>query len=370
MKNGAFLRGGPWKVSPFFYWQGFCSYKVRECHWVDGGKVEAFPVIIGRNHRMREVFSLIDRVACTDSTVLIFGESGTGKELVARAIHYRSPRRDKPLVAINCGALPEELLESELFGHVKGAFTGALRDKKGRFEAADGGTVFLDEVSEMSPALQVKLLRVLQEREFERVGDVRTIKVDIRIIAATNRDLEALVKEGKFREDLYWRLNVIPICLPPLRDRRDDIPLLLSYFLRVFNQKRGGRLEGFSPEAMELLMAYPWPGNVRELENLVERLVVLKGEGIVTPQDLPEKIRGERTSRTSFSLPEEGMDLSSAVNNLERQLILEALKKSGGVKSKAAKMLGIKRTTLIEKIKRNGLEQLLSKTADGGVPFA
>lgn len=321
--------------------------------------MDSFPVIVGKNRRMRETFSLIERVARTDSTVLILGESGTGKELVARAIHCRSARREGPFIAINCGALPEELLESELFGYVKGAFTGALRDKKGRFEMADGGTVFLDEVSEMSPALQVKLLRVLQQREFERVGDVKTIKVDIRIIAATNRDLEAMVREGRFREDLYWRLNVIPIHLPPLRERKDDIPLLLSYFLRIFNEKRGGRIEGFSPEAMDLLISYCWPGNVRELENLVERLVVLKGEGVVTPQDLPEKIRGEGPKVDLWPL-DDGLDLSTAVNNLERQLILEALKRAGGVKSRAARILGIKRTTLIEKMKRNGLADYLS----------
>ncbi len=328
-----------------------------------------FPVIVGKNQRMREVFSLIDKVAGTDSTVLIHGESGTGKELVARAIHYRSQRRDKPLVTINCGAIPEELLESELFGYVKGAFTGAVRDKKGRFEVANGGTVFLDEVSEMSPALQVKLLRVLQEREFERVGDVKTIRVDIRVIAATNQDLEELVRRGRFREDLYYRLNVIPIYLPPLRERRDDIPLLLSYFLRVFNEKRGGHLEGFSPEALALLVDYDWPGNVRELENLVERLVVLKGEGVVRPEDLPEKVRGRR-SFSSIPSPERGWDLSTAVSTFERQLILEALRRANGVKSKAAKLLGIKRTTLLDKIKRNGLEEFLSKPSGGGVPFA
>jgi len=328
-----------------------------------------FPVIVGKNQRMREIFSLIDKVAGTDSTVLIHGESGTGKELVARAIHYRSQRRDKPLVTINCGAIPEELLESELFGYVKGAFTGAVRDKKGRFEVANGGTVFLDEVSEMSPALQVKLLRVLQEREFERVGDVKTIRVDIRVIAATNQDLEELVRRGRFREDLYYRLNVIPIYLPPLRERRDDIPLLLSYFLRVFNEKRGGHLEGFSPEALALLVDYDWPGNVRELENLVERLVVLKGEGVVRPEDLPEKVRGGR-SLSSIPSPERGWDLSTAVSTFERQLILEALRRANGVKSKAAKLLGIKRTTLLDKIKRNGLEEFLSKPSGGGVPFA
>ena len=314
------------------------------------------PVIIGRSAKIREVLALIDKVAKTDSTVLITGESGTGKELVARAIHYKSRRKDKPLVTINCGAIPHELLESELFGYVKGAFTGAVRDKKGRLQAAEGGTVFLDEISEMSPALQVKLLRVLQEREFEPVGSIKPVKVDIRVIAATNKDLEELVSKGRFRADLFWRLNVVPIYLPPLRERKEDIELLLEHFLKVYNERYGGNIEGFSPEAMQLLLDYPWPGNIRELENLVQRLVVLKGEGVVEPGDLPEKFRNNHRSYKLPSLEElRELDLNAAVSTLERYLITEALRRANGVKSKAAKLLGIKRTTLIHKMKKNGL---------------
>ncbi len=315
------------------------------------------PVIIGRSAKIREVLALIDKVARTDSTVLITGESGTGKELVARAIHYKSRRKDKPLVTINCGAIPHELLESELFGYVKGAFTGAVRDKKGRLQAAEGGTVFLDEISEMSPALQVKLLRVLQEREFEPVGSIKPVKVDIRVIAATNKDLEELVSKGRFRADLFWRLNVVPIYLPPLRERKEDIELLLEHFLKIYNERYGGNIEGFSPESMQLLLDYPWPGNIRELENLVQRLVVLKGEGVVEPGDLPEKFRNNHRSYKLPSLEElRELDLNAAVSTLERYLITEALRRANGVKSKAAKLLGIKRTTLIHKMKKNGLE--------------
>lgn len=315
------------------------------------------PVIIGRSAKIREVLALIDKVAKTDSTVLITGESGTGKELVARAIHYKSQRKDKPLVTINCGAIPHELLESELFGYVKGAFTGAVRDKKGRLQAAEGGTVFLDEISEMSPALQVKLLRVLQEREFEPVGSIKPVKVDIRVIAATNKDLEELVSKGRFRADLFWRLNVVPIYLPPLRERKEDIELLLEHFLKIYNERYGGNIEGFSPESMQLLLDYPWPGNIRELENLVQRLVVLKGEGVVEPSDLPEKFRNNHRSYKLPSLEElKELDLNAAVSTLERYLITEALRRANGVKSKAAKLLGIKRTTLLHKMKKNGLE--------------
>ena len=313
------------------------------------------PVLIGESPKIREVLSLIDRVAKTDSTVLITGESGTGKELVARTLHFKSPRAKGPFVAINCGAIPHELLESELFGYVKGAFTGAVRDKKGRLEVANGGTVFLDEISEMSPALQVKLLRVLQEREFEPIGSTRSIKVDIRVVAATNKNLEELVKKGRFRHDLYWRLNVVPIHLPPLRERKEDIPLLISHFLQIYNDRYNGKVSGFSKSAMELLLNYDWPGNIRELENLVQRLVVLKGEGIILPEDLPEKIRGNGHLHSSLRLDGERLNLNEAVTNLERYLITEALRRANGVKSKAAKLLGIKRTTLLHKMKKNGI---------------
>lgn len=314
------------------------------------------PTIIGKSPKILEVLDLIDRVAQTDSTVLITGESGTGKELVARALHYKSPRRDRPLVAINCGAIPHELLESELFGYVRGAFTGAVRDKKGRLQLADGGTVFLDEISEMSPSLQVKLLRVLQEREFEPVGSVKPVKVDIRIVAATNKDLEQLVEKGRFRADLFWRLNVVPIYIPPLRERKEDIELLLAHFLQVYNARYGKALEGFSPRALEVLREYPWPGNVRELENLVQRLVVLKGSGVVEPEDLPEKFRNGHRKADFPLLPLESLDLNAAVSALERYLITTALKRANGVKSKAAELLGIKRTTLLHKMKKNGIE--------------
>jgi len=332
--------------------------------------MEGLPVIVGQSEAMRELFDLIEKVSRTDSTVLISGESGTGKELVARAIHYKSPRRSRPLVAVNCAALPEELLESELFGHVRGAFTGAVRDRRGRFELADRGTIFLDEVSEMSPALQVKLLRVLQEREFERVGDTRTVRVDIRVIAATNQDLEELVRQGRFREDLYYRLNVIPIHIPPLRERKSDIPLLLLHFLKAFNALRGGRVEGFSPEAMNLLMEYDWPGNVRELENLVERLVVLKGEGMVRPEDLPEKIREGELIPSQRGGEKGTLNLSRAVSEFEKRLIIDALRKANGVKSEAARLLGIKRTTLLEKMKRQKIEYPISEAYPSTSPSA
>lgn len=326
--------------------------------WVFDSPLEGSPLIppiIGQSPQIREVLSLVERVARTDSTVLITGESGTGKELIARAIHFKSPRASKPLVVINCGAIPHELLESELFGYVRGAFTGAVRDKKGRLEVAHGGTVFLDEVSEMAPALQVKLLRVLQEKEFEPVGSVKTVKVDIRIIAATNKDLEKLVEKGRFREDLYWRLNVVPIHLPPLRERKEDLLPLLEHFLRLYNDKYQGAVEAFSPDALELLYRYDWPGNVRELENLVQRLVILKGEGVIGPEDLPEKIRRNHRGKTSLEVLGEG-SLHETLNSIERELILEALRKANGVKKKAAELLGIKRTTLLHKLKKNGLQ--------------
>jgi len=313
------------------------------------------PILIGESLKIREVLSLIERVAKTDSTVLITGESGTGKELVARILHLKSPRAQGPFVAINCGAIPHELLESELFGYVKGAFTGALRDKKGRLEVANGGTVLLDEISEMSPALQVKLLRVLQEREFEPIGSTRSVKVDIRVVAATNKNLEELVKKGRFRHDLYWRLNVVPIHLPPLRERKEDIPLLISHFLEIYNDRYKGKVTGFSESAMELLLNYDWPGNIRELENLVQRLVVLKGEGIILPEDLPEKIRENGHLHSFLRLEGEKLNLNEAVTNLERYLITEALRRAKGVKSRAAKLLGIKRTTLLHKMKKNGI---------------
>ena len=316
-----------------------------------------FDNIIGDHENMQEVFRLVEKIANTDSTILIYGESGTGKELIARAIHFNSDRRERPLIPVNCGAIPEELLESELFGHEQGAFTGATRTRIGRFELGNGGTIFLDEIGDMSPALQVKILRVLQEHEFERVGGMKTIKVDIRVIAATNKDLEKNVAEGKFREDLFYRLNVIPIQLPHLRERRSDVPLLVNHFVHMYNEKNRHDITGISPEAMELLVNYDWPGNVRELENMIERIVILKGEGVVEPSDLPEKIvaSNSRSLHSRIRIPENGISFNTAVTEFERELILQALNRTNWVKNKAAKLLNLNRTTLVEKMKKINL---------------
>jgi DNA-binding NtrC family response regulator len=317
-----------------------------------------FENIIGTSIAMQQVFDMIAKVADAESTVLILGESGTGKELAARAIHFSSHRSEKPFIPVNCGAIPESLLESELFGHERGAFTGAVRTRMGRFELAHGGTIFLDEVGDMSPALQVKLLRVLQEQVFERVGGTKSVRVDVRILAATNRDLEEAIAKSEFREDLYYRLSVIPLTLPPLRERQDDIPLLLQHFMDQFNRLRNRKLRGFAPPALHMLVNYHWPGNVRELENLVDRLVVLKGQDVVAPEDLPEKMRAALPSIASVAamdLPEQGFCLDVAVREFERDLLTRALQKASGVKNRAAQILGIKRTTLIEKLKRHAL---------------
>jgi len=320
-----------------------------------------FENIIGTSDKMQKVFSLIDKVASTDSTVLVLGESGTGKELVARALHYNSPRAQNPFVPVNCGAIPEELLESELFGHEKGAFTGAFRARIGRFELAHTGSIFLDEVSEMSPNLQVKLLRVIQEREFERVGGIKSIRTDLRIIAATNRNLEEEVEQGRFREDLYYRLNVIPLDLPPLRERDEDVPLLVKHFLAKYGEDKNPALKGFGKKAMGLLMQYKWPGNVRELENLVERMLVLCDGTEVELEDLPEKILAGCAQASSslpcIDLPESGIDLSTAVSEFEKNIIIQALNRSNWVKNRAAKLLNVNRTTLVEKIKKQKLQK-------------
>ncbi len=320
-----------------------------------------FDNIVGTSDRMLRVFELIEKVANTDATILVLGESGTGKELVARAIHYNSSRAEKPFVPVNCGAIPEELLESELFGHEKGAFTGAFRMRMGRFELAQGGSIFLDEISEMSPNLQVKLLRVLQEKEFERVGGVKSIKADVRIIAATNRDLDMEVKEGRFREDLYYRLNVIPINLPPLRERKEDIPLLAKYFIEKYSVQKSGKIREFSRNAMNVLLRYRWPGNVRELENLVERMAVLCDKPVIEVEDLPSKILSGSVHVSSIiphiELPDEGIDLSSTVSEFEKSIIIQALNRSNWVKNRAAKLLRLNRTTLVEKIKKQKLQK-------------
>ncbi len=319
-----------------------------------------FTNLIGDSDEMQQVFQLIEKIASTNSTVLICGESGTGKELVARAIHYNSDRRDQPMVPVNCGAIPEDLLESELFGYEKGAFTGAMKTRIGRFELAHGGTIFLDEIGDMSPALQVKILRILQEHEFERLGGIKSIKVDIRVIAATHRDLEQAVKKGTFREDLYYRLNVIPLVIPPLRARKYDIPLLAHHFIEKFNVEKKRSIKGISPEAMNCFTQYNWPGNVRELENLIERLVILKETGTIEREDLPEKIFGNASSGgllTAPEIPEDGISLTTAVSEFEKELIIRALKKSNWVKNRAAKLLQLKRTTLVEKMKKINLSR-------------
>ena len=328
--------------------------------------------MIGNSPALLEVYKILEKVAPTDSTVLITGESGTGKELLVRALHKNSKRREKPFVPINCGAIPRELLESELFGHEKGAFTHAIRSRPGRFELADGGTIFLDEIGEMDLSLQVKILRALQEKEIERVGGTQTKKVDVRVVAATNRDLEVEVAEGRFREDLFYRLNVIPMQLPPLRERGEDILILAEYFLRNFCFEKDRPHMQVSPSAKAMLVSYSWPGNVRELENFMERLSILCEGQKVEPLDLPEKIQRaagmpqpERVQlivqSAGFAWPElqdmrdKGQGLKEFLDEIEERLLTEALREAGGVKNQAAEILGIKRTTLIEKLKKRNL---------------
>jgi len=353
--------------------------------------------IIGQSTTLKEVFRILTKVAPTESTVLVTGESGTGKELLVRALHENSLRHDKPFVPINCGAIPKDLLESELFGHEKGAFTHAIKTRPGRFEMADGGTIFLDEIGDMDVTLQVKILRVLQEKEIERVGGSGAKKVDVRIVAATNRDLELEVAIGRFREDLYYRLNVIPLHLPPLRERGADIMLLVYHFLGSFCQKRGRKPFTISPEAKKALIAYSWPGNVRELENFMERVSILCEGPVVGVADLPQKILDavgdivnlpevaepvkapepavsalahaaasavEESGGPRFGfiwptldvLDQKGMDLKVFLDTVEERLLAEALQRADGVKNQAAEILGIKRTTLIEKLKKRNME--------------
>jgi len=313
-----------------------------------------FAGIVGRSRAMRELFQLLETVSPSFSTILITGETGTGKEVVARAIHHSSPRRAHRFVALNCSAIPETLLEAELFGHVRGAFTGAVGTRQGRIEQAHKGTLFLDEVGTMSTALQMKLLRAVQEREFERVGDNQTIKVDVRFIGATNSDLAKMVADGTFREDLFYRLNVIPIQLPPLRERRDDIPLLVTHFLEKFSPDTVMRV---SQPAMRALMAFSWPGNVRQLENALERAVALSaGRNEIDITDLPQEIQAlpQTAAMPSVDFPEGGLDLPAYLSSIERDLIRRSLERTGGNRNKAAELLRIKRTTLVEKLKRLG----------------
>lgn len=350
----------------------------QEAHSQDEGKsrpVELFRSLSGSSRATRQVNRMIEQVADSDATVLILGESGTGKEVVARKLHFHSFRRGKPFVPVNCGAIPRDLLESELFGHEKGAFTGAISARQGRFEMAEDGTLFLDEIGDMSMPMQVKLLRVLQERNFERVGSNKTIKCNVRIIAATHRDLEKAIKDGHFREDLYYRLNVFPIDMPPLRERVEDIPVLVNDLIhRIEHEKRGSvRL---TPAAVAALSHYSWPGNVRELANLMERLAILHPYGVVDVTDLPEKFRPAVNLMDTIQLPEvtiqgdepdstinaprlpsKGLDLKAHLNTLEQSLIQQALDESDGVVAHAAKRLHMRRTTLVEKLRKYGLQR-------------
>ena len=333
--------------------------------------------VIGESPQIREVFDIVGRAAGSQSTVMIYGESGTGKELIARALHLNSPRKSKPFIAVNCAAIPHDLLESELFGYEKGAFTGAVNARMGRVELANQGTIFFDEIGDMPPALQVKLLRVLAEREIDRIGSVKSTPVDIRVITATHRNLETAIEEGRFREDLYYRLNIIPLTLPPLRDRKTDIPLLVNYFLKQFNNGTGSS-KTISDEAINVLVNYSWPGNIRELANFVERMVVLSIGSTITPRDLPDKVLGEvprekwaplandsesegnpaqilqQSLKQSFhvGIPDEGINLKKLVEGFEKELLIEALEKTGWVKNKAATLLSLNRTTLVEKLKK------------------
>ena len=307
------------------------------------GTTHQFANIVGRSDKMLAVFKLIEQIARTDSTVLITGESGTGKEWVARAIHFYSLRRDRPFVPLNCGALPDTLLESELFGHMKGAFTGANLNKKGLIESAEKGTLFLDEIGEMNPLMQVKLLRVLQERKFRRLGGVEELETSMRVIAATNQDLPKMVADGRFREDLFYRINVIPIHLPPLRDRGEDVPLLAEYFLTKYREQMGKDIRGIAQESVDLLDAYEWPGNIRELENVIERAVALEKTQVILPESLPDHLvrRVPRGPAAAGVLPESGFNLEAHVEGLEKEYITQALSRAGGVQVRAAELLGM-----------------------------
>ncbi|MFA6169845.1 MAG: sigma-54 dependent transcriptional regulator [Candidatus Margulisiibacteriota bacterium] len=312
------------------------------------GKDHQFEKIVGSSEKIKEIFGVIEDVAQSNATIIITGESGTGKELVARAIHNRSPRKDKLFVAVNCAAIPENLLESELFGHEAGSFTGAAERQLGKFEIANGGTIFLDEIGSLPLAMQAKLLRAIQEKEIERVGGQKPIPVDVRLISATNSDLREEIKNRKFREDLYYRLNVIPIHLPPLREREEDIPLLANHFLAKYNREFGKKIRGIKKEVFPFLINYDWPGNVRELENLIERLVVLTKEGYIEAKKLPHEIKGEEGCETGYN----ETTLSRAVKKFEIDFIKQALEKTGGKKGQAAKILGIHRNTLLNITKK------------------
>jgi nitrogen regulation protein NR(I) len=331
--------------------------------------------IIGSSHGTTELYAILERVADTPTTVLITGESGTGKELVARALHEHSSRRDKPFIKVNCAAIPKELIESELFGYERGAFTGAVASKPGRFELANGGTLFLDEIGEIPVEMQVKLLRVLQESEFERVGGIKTIRVDVRLVAATNRDLKKLIANGTFREDLFYRLNVVPIRLPPLRERAGDIPLLVEHFLTKFNERLRKKVEGVEPDATEVLVQYPWPGNIRELENVIERAVLFCDTTRLHAADLPPDVRGI-PAIANVPLPEADLQaalagegglkehVKVAMSRLERELVSRALQQTGGNVTHAARLLKISRKGLQLKMKELGLREGSSEKSE------
>jgi two-component system response regulator HydG len=308
-----------------------------------------FSNIIGKSPKMVELFETLSLVAPTEATVLLLGESGTGKEIIANAIHQNSPRREKPYVKVNCAALPETLLESELFGHEKGAFTGAIDKKKGRFERAEGGTIFLDEIGEMSLPTQTKILRVLQEREFEAVGGTKTVRVDVRIIAATNKNLEKEVQQGRFREDLYYRINVVPVTVPPLRERKEDIPLLAEHFLRIYSEKNRRAIRGFEQGVMQAFIHYSWPGNVREIENILERMVIMSKGDTLTLADLPPVLAGLLQEEKSTPSP-------TSLKDVERETIVKTLRQTGGNRTRTAAILGITRKTLQNKIKEYGID--------------
>lgn len=330
-------------------------------------KRHSFHKLIGESQPMQELYGMIEKVSDSHTTILLDGESGTGKELVAKAIHHYSRRNTNNFVPVNCGAIPKDLLESELFGHEKGAFTGAVTTRIGRFELADRGTILLDEIGELHPSLQVKLLRVLQEKEFERVGGTKTIKVDVRILAATNKNLEKMAREGDFREDLFYRLNVIPLHLPPLREKKEDIPILIEHFMESFCKRKGIKKLKIEPKALDCILNYNWPGNVRELEALVERLVVLTDGGEVKVKDLPNRFSSKvpkdgdiknlsKDVSSLIKLQPEGLDLNEMLESIEKSLIMQAMELTGGVKSKAASLLGLNRTTFLEKLKKKGFD--------------
>jgi transcriptional regulator with GAF, ATPase, and Fis domain len=322
-------------------------------------KKQIFDNIIGQSDPMKQIFSTVKKVANSDTTIMISGETGTGKGLIARAIHESSDRSKHSFIQINCGAISEGLLESELFGHVKGAFTGAIANKPGKFELAQGGSIFLDEIGDMTTDLQVKVLRVLEENEFEPVGGNKTIKANVRVIAATHRDLEEEVQKGTFREDLFYRLYVIPIALPPLKEKKSDIPLLVSHFVKLFCKEKKKEIIKVSDEALKIFLDYFWPGNVRELKNLIERLVVLNESAEITPADLPQKLKTIKQPETipEIDVSANGVDFNTAVTKYEKTLIINALEKTNWIKNKAADYLQMKRTTLVEKIKRHKIKK-------------